>query len=300
MFTKLPPFLSIPVFYIFITISFLYRFLFGNIYGIFITIFIVYYYSDILFGITPLGVDGVMKWFVSQSESTKATLLASIVTVIGFLIAYATATANWKAQLLANLKVEAAGEIEVFFAEFAKLATDCNIYANALVEAVDKIQKGCAQHEAEFLASYNRDQGKIFLQTRQRIVTLSIEVHRLQGKYSSILISAPGLISGLNLAAKALGNIADKVWVNVPFYIQNDPNPIQSFVNQVNVSECMELKNAVDDNHDELNFSSGGVRGNLLSTVVGFNLWSLIYLYKEHNGFICTIIERYKKSQKSG
>lgn len=257
----------------------------------------MYQYSEALFGITPLGVDGVINWFVTQSESTKATLLASIITVIGFLIAYATATANWKSQLLANLKVQAAGEIEVFFAECAKLSTDCKIYASALIDAVDKIQKGCTPQEAEFLANYNRDQGQSFLQKRQRLVSLGIEVHRLQGKYSTLLISAPGLKSGLDLAATALEKIVDKVWIYVPFHIQSDPNPIQSFVNQVNITECTELKNSVDENHGELNFSSGGVRGNLMSTVVGFNIWSLIYLYKERKGLKDTITERYKKLQ---
>jgi len=298
MFTKIPPVISIPIFYIFITIAFLYRFLFGNIYGILITLLVVHHYSDLLFGVTPLGLDGVMDWFITQSESTKATLLASIVTVVGFLIAYATATANWKSQLLANLKVQAAGEIEVFFAECTKISTDCQLYAKGLIEAVDKIQKGCNAQEADFLASYNRDQSQKFLQQRQRLVSLSIEVHRLQGKYSTLLISSQGLISGLNMAATALEKIVDKVWIYVPFHIQCDPDPVQSFVNQVNITECTELKNSVDDNHGELNFSSGGVRGNLMSTVVGFNLWSLIYLYKEHRGFKDTITERYIKLKK--
>jgi type IV secretory pathway TraG/TraD family ATPase VirD4 len=117
MFTKLPPNLSVPIFYVFATAAFLYRFLFGNIYGIFVTSLVLYKYSQSLFGITPLGFGGLINWVVIQSESTKAALLGAIITIVGFLIAYATATANWKSQLLANLKVQAAGELEVFFAE---------------------------------------------------------------------------------------------------------------------------------------------------------------------------------------
>lgn len=51
--------------------------------------------------------------------------------------------------------------------------------------------------------------------------------------------------------------------------------------------------------HGELNFSSGSVRGNLMSTVVGFNVWSLYYLYKERKGFKQMITERYKNLRKN-
>lgn len=300
MFTKFPPSLSVPIFYTFVTLAFLYRFLFGNIYGIFITCLVVYHYSESLLGISPLGFDSLMQWTVSQNESTKAAIFSAIITVIGFLIAYATATSNWKSQLLANLKVQAAGELEVFFAECSKLATDCEIYASALVAAVDKIQKGCSIQDAEFIAHYRRDQGQLFLQQRQRLISLGIEVHRLQGKYCILLISAPGLKAGLDSATNALERITDKLWIHVPLHIQNDLNPVQTFVNQVNVTECTALKIAVDENHGPLNFSSGGVRGNLMSTVVGFNFWTLFYLYKERKSFKETIIERYKNLQRNG
>lgn len=175
MFAKLPPYVSVPIFYTFVTVGFLYRFFFGSIFGIFLTALVLYYYSESLFGITPMDLNGLMGWVVIQSESTKSAILGALITVVGFLIAYATATANWKSQLLANLKVQAAGEIEVFFAECSKLATDCEIYASALIEAVDKIQKGCPAEEAVFLAYYNRDQGQVFLQKRQRLVSLGAE-----------------------------------------------------------------------------------------------------------------------------
>lgn len=300
MFAKLPPYLSVPIFYIFVTSVYLYSFFFGNIYGIFAISWVVYFSSESLFGITPLSFDGLMEWVVTQSEPTKAALLGSIITVIGFMIAYATATANWKSQLLANLKVQAAGEIEVFFAECSKLATDCAIYAEALVKAINKIQKGCSADEAEFLTHYNRDQGQLFLQRRDRLISLGIEVHRFHGKYGTLLLTAPGLKAGLDLATNALERITDNLWIHVPYHIQNDQNPIQTFLNQVNVTECVTLKNAVDENHGELNFSSGGVRGNLMSTVVGFNFWMLYYLYKDRKGFKKLIADRYKNLQNNG
>lgn len=300
MFSKLPPKISVPLFYAFITFMFLLRFLIGNVYGIFLLCIIFYRNCATLIGITPFGFDELMHWLVIQTVTTKTAILSSFITVIGFMLAYATATANWKGQLLANIKLQAAGEIDVFFSEFSKLATDCNIYASALAEAVDKIQKNCSIEEAIFLANYNRDQGQIFIQKRQRLIAMGIDVYGFQGRYSTLLISAPGLKSGLVSATKAVEEINDKLWLNVPFHIQEDSNVVQTFVNQVNVADCLALSRAVESNHGELNFSSGSVRGNLMSTVIGFNLWSMFHLYREHKSFYETINDRYIKLRRNG
>jgi len=156
MFSKFPPKLSVPLFYAFITLMYLIRFFVGNIYGIFLLVLFVYLRADDLLGVAPYNAEQLIFWLVSQSESTKNALLSSSITVLGFMLAYATATANWKGQLLANLKLQAAGELDVFFAEYSKLATDCKIYASALIEAVDKIQKKCTLEEAIFLAEIGR------------------------------------------------------------------------------------------------------------------------------------------------
>ena len=300
MFSKFPPIVSVSLFYGFITIMYLVKFLIGNIYGIFLLSLIVYFKSDSLFGYDPYSFDQLMLWLVSQSEATKTALLGSFITVIGFMLAYATATANWKGQLLANLKLQAAGELDVFFSEYSKLATDCEIYSSALAEAVDKIQKNCSVDEAVFLSNYNRDEGQIFMQKRQRLIAMGIDVHGFQGRYSSLLISAPGLKSSLDSAITAVSSINDKLWINVPFHIQGDENVVQTFVNQVNVADCMALSSSVDSHYGELNFSAGSVRGNLMSTVVGFNIWTIFHLYRQSNEFYATIKERYSKLQKNG
>src|SRR5690606_6154661 len=149
----------------------------GSIYGILLLALFLYFNSSSLLDISPYNFDQLIFWLVSQSESSKAALLGSFVTVIGFMLAYATATSNWKAELRAYLKLQAAGDIHVFFSEFSSLATDCEIYASSLARAVDTIQNGCTFDEATFLANYNLDQGKVFCQKRLRLVSMGSEVH---------------------------------------------------------------------------------------------------------------------------
>lgn len=249
-------------------------------------------------GITPYNVEELLNWLFNQSESTKNTILGSLITIVGFLLAYATATANWKSQMLANLKLQAAGDIESFFTECAKLSSNCSIYSTALIDAVNKIQKGCSIRDAEFLANYHREKACQFIKDRDKLIALGVDVHNLSGRYGALLLTAPYLKSNFDSAINALNRINDTLWISVPSYIENDQNPVQSFINQVNVPECIELKNAFDLNSLELNFASGSVRGNLMSTIVGVNFWTILNIFKERNMFFNTIKQRKENNRK--
>jgi len=60
MFSKFSPKLSVPLFYVFITLMYLIRFFVGNIYGIFFLAIFVYYKGDVLFGVTPYSLEQLM------------------------------------------------------------------------------------------------------------------------------------------------------------------------------------------------------------------------------------------------
>lgn len=300
MFSFLPPNIAVPIFYAIIVVGVLIRFLISNLYGIFILSIVLYLCSQSFFGVEPYNFKQLVDWCSMQSEGTKNSMLSAIITITGFLIAYATATYNWKAQALSQVRMQAAGEIDAFFSQCSHLVQECNIYAANLIEAINKIQKNDQFDNANFLAYYNRDQGKKFLQERQQLSSLGIEVHRLQGRYTNLLVLAPGLKRNMELASQALNKITEKIWFNVPFHINNDENPIQSFVNQVNVSDCIQFKNVVEENCDLLSFTSGAVRGNLQSKVVGFNIWSLVYLIKERKGFREAIESYYLSRNRNG
>jgi hypothetical protein len=62
----------------------------------------------------------------------------------------------------------------------------------------------------------------------------------------------------------------------------------------------MAFSKAAEDNFGQLNFTPGGVRGNLQSSVVGFSLWSLLFLFRERNGLKRAIVEHYNAVRKNG
>ncbi|MGU5767204.1 hypothetical protein [Aeromonas allosaccharophila] len=299
---KTQPLLLTILFYIFITVSYIMRFFIGNIYGIFFLALIIYWNADELFSINPYTPEQLLLWFSSQSESTITALLSTIITVIGFMLTYATATANWKGQLLANLKLQAAGELDVFFSEYSKLVTSCDIYAKALIDAVNKIQNGCSLEEATFLTDYNYKQGEIFQRNRQQLIGMGINVHNFQGRYSTLLLSSPSLKSSLDSAITAVTCINDKIWINVPFhiagFISGDEQKINSFVEQVNIVDCLALNETITKYQSQLNFSAGKLRGQLMATVVGFNIWTVFNLYSQHRDFYAVMAEIYVNKKK--
>lgn len=296
---KVPPAVSIPLFYATITVVFVIRFLIANLFGIFILACALYYAAPSFLGVHPFSFSSLVDWFSDQEDATKTSLLGSIVTVTGFLIAFASASYNWKSQALSQLRMQAAAEIDRFFAQCTQRATDCRLYAEGLVEAVSEIQNGCDRNEAVFLARYHREKGLEFEKHRQELVALGIEAHRLQGRYTNLLTLSPGLIANMQIAISALARIADEVWFSKPFIIDRDPDPVSSFIHQVNVSECLKFSKVVEDHFIDLNFSSGIVRGNLQSSVVGFGFWSLVFLYSEMSGFREAIVEHYENRRRN-
>lgn len=298
MFFWFPPILSVPLFYGFITVMFLIRFFVGNLYGIFFLSLFFYLNVNTMFEINPYTFEQLLYWMSSQTESTKTALLTSFVTVIGFMLTYAAATANWKGELLANLKLQAAGEFDAFFSEYSRLVVDCQLYASGLCEAVDKIQKTSSYEEAVFHANYNYELGQKFIQNRQRLSSMGVDVHSFKSRYGPLLLSSPGLQADLDTATKAIVSISNKLWINVPFHIQGDENIVKSFVDQVDIEDCLSLSSIIDAHKGELDFSSGSVKGNLMSTVVGFNIWSMINLYRQCGSFYTSINKRYVKAQK--
>ncbi|MDL2044902.1 hypothetical protein MT371_25675, partial [Vibrio parahaemolyticus] len=141
MSSKYVPIVKTTLFYVCISFGVCARFLLGNLYGVLITMFIIRHFSEALLGYPAYSFEELMVWLDALSNEMKIAIVSSLVTVIGFLVAYASATSNWKSQLLANIKLQASGELNAFFTEVGSLVTDCEIYADETIEVSEQIRK---------------------------------------------------------------------------------------------------------------------------------------------------------------
>lgn len=126
---------------------------------------------------------------------------------------------------------------------------------------------------------------------------MGINVHNFQGRYSTLLLSSPSLKSSLESAITAVTCINDKIWINVPFhitgFISSDEQKIINFVEQVNITDCLALNETITKHQSQLNFSASKLRGQLMATVVRFNIWTVFNLYSQHRDFYTTMAEIY-------
>jgi len=175
IFRVLPPTIAVPLFYAFTTIAVVLYFLFGTIFGVFLVSLFAYWAVDYFGFVTPLSFGELLLWLGAQPESYKVAFISAALTVVGFVIAFHTATVNWRNQLKAELKAHSAGEIEEFFAVVTRLISDASIYVQTLVDTVDKLQKGLPPQEAEFAVSWAVKESPKFIATRNQLSQAQIE-----------------------------------------------------------------------------------------------------------------------------
>lgn len=282
---KIPPLLSVPLFYVYISVGLLLRFLFTSTYGALILAIFYYQYVVLYTDVIPLSLEELINWLFSLSGEYKVALFTSLITISGFIIAFYTATLNWKNQLKAQLKSEAANEIERFFAVVSDNINTTSLYAESLVRIINDIQSGSSINDASFSIDYQQRRAREFLEARDILSKASVEVHRLIGKNYNLLLTGFGLLDNLNLAADSIASITKKMWIHIPIVDLKDSNHIQLFFNQVNITECNEFIKVCEIQGGKISGLIGGVRGYLLSPIWGFSFSAYINLIFKRKEF---------------
>lgn len=279
MLRRMPPRVTAGLFYFAVPLFLLVRFFVGTILGA-LTLSVVMYWAMWTIGEPkPFTPAQLALWIDGLPIESKTAVVTSILTVLGFLIAFHTATANWKAEAVAQLKATVASEIEQFFNEAARLSTDAEIYVRSLIEAVNLIRTQGPTPEATFKIQRSIAQASSFLATRDRLSTMSVEVHRIAGRHSVVLSTVWGATKALEDCATRFDRITRQMWIQVPCISANHPDLIGQFVAHVNVTECASFIECYEQNSEFINAATGGVRGALLGPLVGLNLSSILSLY---------------------
>lgn len=274
----LPPGVTACAFYYGLPIVLAVRFLVGTVRGVFVLSVALYSVMWLVGEPKPFTLTELLLWLDELAPESKTAVVTTMLTVLGFLVAFHTATVNWKAQALAQLKQHVAGEIELFYAETSRLTTDAQIYARSLIEAVNSLQSQGASPDAIFCVRRALEKAEQFRATRDRLSAMSIEVHGISGRHYGVLSTVWGAVKTLEDCASALTEIASSMWIHVPIIPDAHPDPLGSFLAQVNVPQCMKFVTCCEHNSGFINGNSGGVRGALLAPIVGFNLSSRMSL----------------------
>jgi hypothetical protein len=171
------------------------RFLIGSTFGLAILSLILYFCMWQFGESKPLTFAQLALWIDDLPPEAKTAFVSVILTVLGFLVAFHTATANWKAETQARMKLEIADQVEDFFNEVLYLSDKATSFADRLLNAVEDAKKLGRSAENDFKVQYEYSKAAEFLATRDRLIELSVRVHRLGSRHSTTLLSVGGGIA---------------------------------------------------------------------------------------------------------
>ncbi|BAL24896.1 hypothetical protein [Azoarcus sp. KH32C] len=277
---KLHPSVSVPLTYLFATVGYIWRFTTGTSIGVLILSAAAYYAASTFGSVKPFSFGELIVWIAGLSDELKAAALTSVLTITGFLIAFHSSTASWKKQVQNQLKLDAAVEIEGFFAEVSALLIESKLYAQSIVDAVIRIRELGATSETQYELRRIVEETPKFLDTRQRISALSVGVHRLAGKNHTLLSTVWGGQEALANAIEAFQEIAACTWFPTPYVDCADERYIDIFVSQVDITKCATFIETSDAKGLYMNAVTGGLRGILIAPVMELNLSALCNLAK--------------------
>ena len=264
----------------FVSFAYIFHLLVGNLFGI-LAFSLLLYFSVSLLGLgQPYSAHELILWVDHLPDNYKTTVFSSLLTIVGFLIAFSIGSTQQKQQFISQMKIEVASAIEEFFNEASRKATDIEIYAKYLLKVASVITEGTDQDSIDF-HMYNIDnETSKFIHARETLKSKSVEVHRFEGKYSIILASSWGVTEQLDKAIQALHNITDAMWIPTPLIYSDTLNKAEVFMHHINTEKCQAFIDIYKENYSIMNGTTGGIRGRLLAPITGINFSFIIALLK--------------------
>lgn len=273
--------------YIFMAIFISLRFFLGRLYGIFALCVLIYYFCNDLFGFSPFTFPELLNWFECQGEGTKNAILGAIITVLGFMIAYASTSQNWKAQELVKLKLKAADEIESYVAECSNFLNKAVMYAEWLMHVESDITKGIDIGLADFLVKQNQEMSIEFIATRKSLSERAIAVYQLQSRHSNLLNMTFGLDDEMDKITASINIIMKGVWFPIPIGSNTNKNSVGIFMEQVipYKNNIMEFIETASKYSMQMNGCAGAITGSLRAEIISFNNAGLRNMLKRRREF---------------
>ena len=244
----------------------------GRLYGIFVLSIILYYSAHYIGLSQPFTAHELIMWIDNLPENYKTTVFTSLLTIVGFLIAFSIGSTHQKQQFITQMKLEVASDIEEFFNEASRKSTDAKIYAEYLLKIADIIENREDKNSIDFHLFNVVSETTKFLQTREVLKSKSVEVHRLLGKYSLILSSTWGVTKQLDKAINAFIAITNAIWFPTPLLSSEVPNKKAIFMKYIDKAKCKRFIDTYEENYSTMNSATGGLRGRLIAPITGMNL----------------------------
>lgn len=258
--------------YVVFAIWFVFSWLISSVWGIFLLAVGLYVNATNLGWSEPLSFGQLLSWSAELPDEYRLGISSSLLTIVGFLIAFQVATRNWKDQMRASVQLEAATDIQSFFSSGSKLLTEVYIYANLLLESLQIVTVGQDIDRMNFEIDLVRSRTDKFLRKRDRLTKMAVDVHNLSSRHSVLLASQFRTAKNLARATDAFSAVAEHIWFPIPIVSSKELGAIDRFERAIDIEACQKYKDAYDENFDAISGLSGMVSGRLTAPITKFNV----------------------------
>jgi len=253
------------------------RWLVGSAWGVLVLALSAYFYLRRTSLSRPLLPSELLAWFAAQRYEIKLGILGALLTVIGFAIAFWTASATWTRQKELELRIEAHKAILTRFQRALRLLNGLESYLHILVNALRALTPQLPEAEIARHIAFSNSQAMEFSKSRQHLYAAMLDVYELYSEYAVIFANVIAVPADLRKAAAAIEAAQAKLGVIVP--PQADPNApgfVQTFLSRCNL-QVLEAAHAECGRARELASGIyGRASGILLYAIVKPNFWALV------------------------
>lgn len=254
------------------------RYLITSVEGTFLLAVSLYWLTPLLSDVRPWTAGELLMWIDDLPVEAKTGIFTSLLTVVGFLVAFRSATEAWKRQALGEIKLRIAAELDAFSREADNLLTGMKIDAEHMLDAAKSYRVQGPTNEQNHATTWAIERGDQFKISRQRIATMSAEIHRIVGSNFAVLASVPGASNWMDQYVEALISIRKKMWIFIP-QVPDDPK-IRSayYADKVKVEAYEEFIACCEGQLSVMAGLIGGIKGALLHAVIPANLYTYFAL----------------------
>ena len=278
------------------SLSVLILFLSRTIFGALLTTLFLYIFAKQITGVAPFSFDDLLLWLHELPVEAKSGVFTSMITVVGFLVAFRSGAMIWRTQARDQLKLEAARELEQFFSEADSKLTGLEIYANELLKILSIAKENPLDGRLKGDHAFLFERSAVAIETRARLSDMGVEVFRLQTKHHAVINSVWGASSTLDKAIRSFDELTDAIWISIPIRDDRFSDPLSNIIRMTDEKKTAEFVRLCDQKQAAIQGIVGGVRALLLAPILGFNATSLANFARQRQQVKAIADEVAKKS----
>ncbi|MBQ26086.1 hypothetical protein [Alcanivorax sp.] len=282
-----------------ISVSIVFLFLTSSLAGVFlltISLYALLFFFD--YEVMSLG--ELLIYISKLDAGIIASIISSLVTVLGFFIAFSTGRKSWEIQKKTEFSIEVSESLSVIVNDLVDGIINLNIYYSGVIDACSSLEENPHGKQSLSKLRYICRRNDEASAHAKRIQERNSQLISFIGTYTQVFESKIGVSKFLEFIQNraSVASLASHYFVPTIDHANKDSEAVAIFFHFINQEEIQRNKDLLEPLVEEISSAHGYIRGMFLSTIFKSNLrtlWSFIRRYKKISPFFIGLIEKVKK-----